>query len=219
MEALTPRLTRRQIENKDISIDDLKLTLRVYSKAANTRLRALEKAGLSGSSPAYRAIKAFARDGRDFMAIDKSGRFKFNTNTRRMDRSELVDELINLHKFLFEVKTSTVSGAKEHKKKIREEHAKYKKGKSKKWSEYFSNMSEEEFDMFFDYENIMRVWAVFGSRVTIRTIEISKENPNIGDDLSLLDKALAPISAQLENMSEMALYRYVETYEPTGSVI
>ena len=218
MEALTPRLTRKQIENKDISIEDLKLTLRVYSKTANTRLRALEKAGLSGSSPSYKAIKAFARDGRGFMAIDKSGRFKFNTNTRGMDRAALEEELINLHKFLFEVKTSTVSGAKEHKKKVREEHARYKKGKSKKWSDYFSNMSEEEFDMFFTYENIKKVYDVFGSRITINTIEKSRDNPDIGGDLSLLDKALDPIASQLESMSEMALYRYVETYKPTGSV-
>ena len=217
MDKLTSRLTRKEIEGKDITTEDLKLVLRTYSKAANTRLRALEKANLT-SAPAYVKIKNYARDKRDFMALDKRGRFKFNTNTRRMDREAVQEELIQLHTFLFESKTSTVSGAKERKRKQRESQKRYRKGKSKRWSKYFENMSESEYDKFFTYSNLKKVHEAFDSDTVIRLIESSEQNPFIAGDPKLLDLALEPIIDSINDMSEMALFRYVWHYRPTGSV-
>ena len=58
---LEQRLTWQEIETST-DIEHLKQVLRIYSKAANTRLRALEKAGLAGSSNAYQTVRNYAYD-------------------------------------------------------------------------------------------------------------------------------------------------------------
>lgn len=215
--ALTPRISRNKIESPTLPMDQLKLTLNVYSRAANTRLRALEKAGLT-TAPAYKAIKDFARDDREFIGTTKHGEFKFKTSFKNRSREELQIELINLHKFLFESKTSTVQGAKTRKQNMLESHQKLKKGKSKKWAEYFRGMNEEEFDQFWSYSNIKKLYDAFGSKQVIVIIEAAQTNKNIGNNLALLDKALEDIADNLYNMSLSSVLRYVEDYEPTGSV-
>ena len=58
---LEQRLTWQEIETST-DIEHLKQVLRIYSKAANTRLRALEKAGLAGNSNAYQTVRNYAYD-------------------------------------------------------------------------------------------------------------------------------------------------------------
>ena len=217
----TPRLSLKQIESPDIPMDKLQLTLDVYSRVANTRLRALEKAGLT-TAPAYKKIKDFSRDNRQFIAVgtrkSSKGKFKFSTKIKGRSREDIQEELIQLHKFLFEAKTSTVSGAKERKKNMLESHQRLKEDKSPEWAEYFQGMSEEEFEQFWNYANIKALLDAFGSKQVIIIIEAARSNNNIGDDLSLLNKALENIKDKLYEMSLSSVLEYVADYEPTGSV-
>ena len=99
-----------------------------------------------------------------------------------------------------------------------ESHQKLKKGKSRKWAEYFQGMNEEEFDQFWSYSNIKKLYDAFGSKQVIIIIEAAQQNKNIGNNLALLDKALDDIAGSLYNMSLSSVLRFVEDYEPTGSV-
>lgn len=215
---LTPRLSLKQIESPNVSLDKLRLTLNVYSRTANTRLRALEKAGLT-SSPAYRQIKDFARDSREFIGTTKHGEFKFSTRTTGRSREDIQKELIQLHKFLFEAKTSTTAGEKKRRKMIKKSNEKIREDKSGAWSEKVKNMSDEEFQQFWEYSNLKRFMDLFGSDNTTTLIDVyAAKNPNIKNDLALLDKALEGLSTTMSEMDVLSIFDYIEAYEPTGQV-
>lgn len=222
---LTPRLSLKQIENPNVSLDKLRLTLNVYSRTANTRLRALEKAGLT-SSPAYRQIKDFARDGREFIGTTKHGEFKFSTRTTGRSREDIQKELIQLHKFLFEAKTSTTAGEKKRRKLIKKSNEKIREDKSANWAGKVKKMSDEEFEQFWDYANLKRFYDLFGSDNTATLMDIAAENPNIKGDMKLLDKiigeleeaAIKGLQITLADMDYMTIFDEVEAYEPTGQV-
>lgn len=218
MEKLTQRLTRQQIESMT-DIEKLKQVLRIYSKAANTRLRALEKAGLT-SAPAYESIRNYAYDERNFMAWTKNGQFKFNTNTRGMAINQIRRELLELDTFLFRSHTSTVKGAKSAREKIRAATVKQNQRgtKSQRVIDFFDNMSDEEFDDFWHYENIKRLYDMYGSDEAVRIIEAGLDNPNINGSYELLEMALADILND-DTKSLASIYRDLEDFEPTGSVI
>lgn len=225
MEKLTQRLTREEIETIT-DIDKLKQVLRIYSKAANTRLRALEKAELT-SSPAYQTVRDFAYDDWGFMATTKKGEFKFRTNTRGMDIELIREELLRLDTFLFRAHTSTVTGAKTARQKIREATINQTRSgtKSERVSGFFSGMSQETFDEFWTYENLKRLIDIYGTDEAVRIIEEASDNPNIGSDLSnidrvigeLLDNVLADIINDNEK-SLTSLYDALKEYRPVGSV-
>lgn len=225
MEKLTQRLTRKEIESIT-DVDKLKQVLRIYSKAANTRLRALEKANLT-TAPAYKAVRDFAYDDFGFMGITKNGEFKFRTNTRGMDIDLIRQELLRLDTFLFRSHTSTVTGAKTARQKIREATVNQSRSgtKSKRVSDFFSNMSDDQFDDFWDYENLKRLIDIYGTDEAVRIIEAASDNPAIGSDMSrvdrvigeLLDNTLADIINDNEK-SLVSLYDALKTYKPVGSV-
>ena len=223
--SLTPRLTIKQINSPDVDLDKLRLTLDVYSRAANTRLRALEKAGMT-SSPAYKAAKDFARDNRQFMSVgrfkESKGKFKFSTKLKGRSREDIQEELTKLHTFLFEAKTSTVKGAKERLDKIYEGQKVLKKDKSEKWAEYFQGMSKDDFEDFWDLTNIKTLVDAFGSKQAIQIIEAAYSNSNIGHDLVLLDKAIQDLTDRLKTslyeMTATSIKRRLKAYKPTGSV-
>lgn len=217
MEQLSQRLTRHEIETIT-DVDKLKQVLRIYSKAANTRLRALEKANLT-NAPAYESIRNYAYDERNFMAWTKKGEFKFNTNTRGMQLNQIRRELLELDTFLFRSHTSTVKGAKTAREKIRQATtAQNSRGtKSQRVIDFFDGMSDEEFDSFWHYENIKRLYDMYGSDEAVRIIEAGLDNPNINGSYELLDMALADILND-EAKSLSSIYRDLESWEPTGSV-
>ena len=225
MEALTQRLTRHEIETIT-DIDKLKQVLRIYSKAANTRLRALEKAGLT-NAPAYKTVRDFAYDDYGFMGTTKNGEFKFRTNTRGMDVELLRAELLKLDTFLFRTHTSTVKGAKTAREKIRKATVDQTKSgtKSKRVTDFFSGMSNDQFDEFWDYENLKRLIDIYGTDEAVRIIEAASDNPAIGNDYGqidrvigeLLDNTLADIINDNEK-SLTSLYDSLKEYKPVGSV-
>lgn len=219
MEKLTQRLTRHEIETIT-DIDKLKQVLRIYSKAANTRLRALEKANLTTASPAYEEVRNYAYDDRNFMAWTRKGEFKFNTNTRGMEVAQIRAELKALDTFLFRTHTSTVTGAKTARQKIREATTKQNSQgtKSQKVIDFFEDMTDEEFDDFWKYENIKRLYDMYGSDEAVRIIEAGLENPYINGSYELLDMALVDILNDTAK-SLSSIYREIEDYTPTGSVV
>lgn len=227
--SLTPRLSLKQIESPKVSMDKLRLTVDVYSRVANQRLRALEKAGMT-SSPAYKQIKAFSRDGREFMSVGKlkssKGKFKFNTKLKGRSREDLQMELIQLHKFLFEAKTSTTAGEKRRRKLIKKSNEKIKEDKSANWAGKVKKMSDEEFEQFWDYANLKRFYDLFGSDNTATLMDIAAQNPNIKGDMKLLDKiigeieeaAIKGLQITLADMDYITIFDEIKAYEPTGQV-
>lgn len=225
MEKLTQRLTRDEIETIT-DIDKLKQVLRIYSKAANTRLRALEKADLT-NAPAYKTVRDFAYDDFGFMGTTKNGEFKFRTNTRGMDIELIRAELLRLDTFLFRAHTSTVTGAKTARQKIREATVNQTRSgtKSERVKDFFSNMSDDQFDEFWDYENLKRLIDIYGTDEAVRIIEAASDNPAIGSNMSnidrvigeLLDNTLADIINDHEK-SLVSLYDALKAYKPVGSV-
>ena len=78
-------------------------------------------------------------------------------------------------------------------------------------------MSDEEFDSFWNYENIKRLYDMYGSDEAVRIIEAGLDNPNINGSYELLDMALADILND-EAKSLSSIYRDLESWAPTGSV-
>lgn len=84
------------------SEDELRGIVKKAAKAANTRIRTLEKKSLSGKSPAYKWLQK--RTGQE--------KPRFKEGVTKMTRAELEKEFISLREFMIK-KTSTVTGYRE----------------------------------------------------------------------------------------------------------
>lgn len=211
-------LSRQQINSPKTSIEALQKALEVEAKRANTRLRALEKSGLQKSSRAYKAVRDFGADNRDF--VETKGNLRFSRSVKGKTREQLQEELNQLHVFLYEAKTSTVSGVKETKKKIKEATAAQNETgtKSQAVQDFFRNMTEEEFEKFWNLANVKRFYDMFGSDETVNIIEEAAKNPNIGYDMDLLNMALGDILNDY-NKSLESVIAELEEYTPTGEIL
>ena len=87
---------------RSYSEEELKGIVKKAAKAANTRLRTLEKKGLADKAPAYRSISG----------ILKMERPRFKESTVKMTKEELTKEFLKLREFMG-MKTSTMTGYKE----------------------------------------------------------------------------------------------------------
>lgn len=87
---------------RSYSEEELKGIVKKAAKAANTRLRTLEKKGLADKAPAYRSISG----------ILKMERPRFKESTVKMSKEELTKEFLKLREFMG-MKTSTMTGYKE----------------------------------------------------------------------------------------------------------
>lgn len=219
MRTSKPSLTRKQINSPKISIKTLQKALEVEAKKANTRLRALEKTGASKQSNAYKAIRDYAEDNRQFVRSDKTGNIRFNRSIKGRTREELQEELNQLQSFLYESKTSTATGIKQTKKRVKEATAKQNATgtKSQAVQDFFNNMSEEDFDRFWKLNNLKKLYDMYGSDETVRIIESVKSNKYIGEDMELLDQALGDILTDY-NKSLSSVYADLENYTPTGII-
>lgn len=79
-----------------------------YATIANKRLAAIEREQLQGSSPAYKHVEKASYSG--FSYTTENNRFKTSS---KQSYSELVEELYQLHQFLFKAKTSTIAQIRE----------------------------------------------------------------------------------------------------------
>lgn len=87
---------------RSYSEEELKGIVKKAAKAANTRLRTLEKKGLADKVPAYKSISG----------ILKMERPRFKESTAKMTKEELTKEFLKLREFMG-MKTSTMTGYKE----------------------------------------------------------------------------------------------------------
>lgn len=87
---------------RSYSEEELKGIVKKAAKAANTRLRTIEKKGLADKVPAYRSISG----------ILKMERPRFKESTVKMSKEELTKEFFKLREFMG-MKTSTMTGYKE----------------------------------------------------------------------------------------------------------
>lgn len=87
---------------RSYSEEELKSIVKRAAKAANTRLRTLEKKGLADKVPAYKSISG----------ILKMERPRFKESTVKMSKEELTKEFLKLREFMG-MKTSTMTGYKE----------------------------------------------------------------------------------------------------------
>lgn len=219
MRSSKPSLSLRQINSPKISIEKLQKALEAEAKRANTRLRAIEKSGLSKQSKAYAAIRNYGHDNRQFIKTDKTGNLRFNRSLKGRTREDLQEELNQLHEFLYSAKTSTVKGVKQTKKRIKEATAKQNATgtKSQAVQDFFNNMSEEDFEYFWEMKNIKQLYDMLGSDETVRVIELTKNNPYIGEDQELLDIALGEVLTDY-NKSVESIIADLESYTPTGEI-
>ena len=111
---------RRPFDPQLMSKKELAKKIEKNYKKANDRLKALEKAGLTKASNAYRYIERESYDNAEYLT--KKGRFK--KPNKKMSRNELLSEYVNLNRFLNESKTSTVKGTKDRYKKAYNTYAK-----------------------------------------------------------------------------------------------
>ena len=89
----------------------LKEYIHSVGKAANQRLRELEKQGLESSSAAYRYIERLATDSDLATARTNAGQIKFNLRVRGRNIQELRHMAATIQRFT-EGRTSTVTGVK-----------------------------------------------------------------------------------------------------------
>lgn len=219
MRTSKPALTPKQINSPTISIERLQKALEVEAKKANTRLRSIEKAGMTKPSHAYKAIRDFAEDSRQFVKTDKSGNLRFNRSIKGRTREQLQEELNQLYIFNYRAKTSTISGINKTNEYIKQQtqNQNVTGTKSQAVQDFFNNMSAEEFEEFWDQKNIKQLYDMVGSDETIRIIELAKTNKYIGEDQELLNIALGEILTDY-NKSIESIVDDIEKYTPTGEI-
>ena len=180
-------MSRRSMSQRDISEEKLRSLVSSYAKTANKRLRNLEKANVQKASAAYRQIKTYHNDNRDFMGTTKNGEFKFRTDVKKMDKATLQREAKELDTFLFRARTSTVRGVKEQYKKIKEAIGRQDVNdtKTKRVMDYFNKMSMEEFNEFWENQSMSVMIEMYGSDEVIKLI---KEGEDKGIDLEKMNE-------------------------------
>lgn len=118
--------------------------LRLKEKAANERMRQLEKAGIK--SPAYQAVQAKLEVLGKQTRGDRGRRFS-ETGKATYNEMEIVNKILD--EFLYEQKTSTVKGAKEYERDVWESANENNKladaGISRKdWLDFWASMPDKK---------------------------------------------------------------------------
>ena len=154
--------------------------VRRLADIANKRLRALEKHKLTEASNAYRYVEKRDFDKDSAYSRDKYGRMKFDTTLRSKSAQQLQHELIELKRFLYESKTSTVTGARERYEKAYNTYINNPKLFPKDAEgNYTKNVppSREEFTRILNMEGVKKYIETFGSSQIVRLIEEAKTIP------------------------------------------
>jgi len=167
-----------------------------YALIANKRLARLEKAELTKSSAAYRYIRKASYSGFEFATAKN----RFKTSSRSLDNEDAIEMLYQLHQFLFNTKTSTVSGTKEvNKKKVNEAFKALEEkhqGLLDKVNQFAEdNNIKDRDDMlssFFNSEVIDRLIELYGSDYVDEIIDGITGSLNLSDGaaLDLIEKFL-----------------------------
>lgn len=118
--------------------------LRLMEKAANERMRQLEKAGIN--SPAYQSVQAQLEILGKQTKGNRGRRFS-ETGKATYSERELLNKILN--EFLYEQKTSTLAGAREYEREIWESANKNNKlaaaGITRKdWLDFWASMPDKK---------------------------------------------------------------------------
>lgn len=140
----------------------LKEYIHTVGKAANQRLRELEKRGLQKSSAAYRYIEKLGFDKDYATSKTGAGELKFNLRVRGRNFSELRHMVSTIDKFM-EAKSSTVGGVKDIYRQAAETYAKEHEGKEFGDAESYKNFTEAMSNTLFRHFE-----AMYGSQIALR---------------------------------------------------
>ena len=151
---------------------ELENEIRTLAKRANERLRALERHDLTEASNAYRYIERRHFDKDSAITEDRQGRIKFDTALVKKTRQQLEHEVTELKRFLYEAKTSTVSGTEERYRRAFESYA-----KNKDHSKILGEISRSEFDAMVRTAGFKGFITVFGSSTIVDLIEFKRKHP------------------------------------------
>lgn len=184
---------------------ELQLAVQTLSKTANQRLRSLEKADMTRSSNAYRAVERFYWDMERFMDKTSKGEIKFKTTTRGRSVNELKEEVGELREFLFKSKTSTVSDVNRRYKQAYETWQKNNPD---------IKMSQDEFGDMWIQSNMKKLVSMYGSEIAIdimsgkgyQKLDMKDINEFIGkinEDMPLTE--LEDILSDMDNTDELDL--------------
>lgn len=165
---------RKPFDPQYMSKKELEKKIEKSYKKANDRLKALEKAGLTKASNAYRYIEREKYD--DAKYLTKQGRFK--KPSKKMSRNDLLSEYVNLNRFLNESKTSTVKGTKSRYKEAYKTYAKKVK------STGGSPMTFEEYGDFWRSEKINKLMEHFGASDLVNFLSERDIKPNELEDIT-----------------------------------
>ena len=172
----------RQLERLNDRLE-LESEIRTLAKRANERLRALERHDLTEASNAYRYVERRHFDKDTAITEDRHGRIKFDTALVKKTRQQLEHEVTELRRFLYEAKTSTVSGTEERYRRAYESFR-----QNKKHASVMKDISRQEFDALVRTAGFRGFVAAFGSSTIIDLIEFKKKHPEAD-----LEKAFAEI--------------------------
>lgn len=144
------------------SEEELRGIVKKAAKAANTRIRALEKKGLTQKSPAYQ-----------YIASEKHGlgmeRPRFKEGVTNMSRQELNKEFLKLRDFMLK-KTSTVTGYRDTvEKKVQKAREMGFTGTPEELSELFDRFWTEENEKIYGSE-VLRQAIYAGQAQNIQKI-------------------------------------------------
>jgi hypothetical protein len=139
------------------SEEELRGIVKKAAKAANTRLRTLEKKGLTQKSPAYQ-----------YIASEKHGlgmeRPRFKEGVTKMSRQELNKEFLRLREFMLK-KTSTVTGYRDTvEKKVQKAREMGFTGTPEELSELFDRFWTEENEKLYGSEVLRQ--AIYSRQVS-----------------------------------------------------
>lgn len=155
------------------------------AKRANTRLRALEKAGYTDLA-SYANVKRLSFDNSNSISYTKKGEIKFRTDVSRMNESELKEHQRIIEDFL-NSKSSKVSEINKRRKKAWEN---WKKEQERQGKEV--KMDVKEFSEFWAKSIIMKLKEAYGSDEVQSLVDEYGEASVIEVVQDMLKKGLNP---------------------------
>lgn len=155
------------------------------AKRANTRLRALEKAGYTDLA-SYANVKRLSFDNSNSISYTKNGEIKFRTDVSRMNESELKEHQRIIEEFL-NSKSSKVSEINSRRKKAWEN---WKKEQERQGKEV--KMDVKEFSEFWTKSIIMKLKEAYGSDEVQSLVDEYGEASVIEVVQDMLKKGLNP---------------------------
>ena len=177
--------------------------LRLKQKAANERMRQLEKAGIK--SPAYQAVQAKLEVLGKRTKGDRGRRFS-ETGKATYNEMEVLDKILN--EFLYEQKTSTLTGAREYERDVWESANKNNRlaqaGITRdEWLNFWESMPDRKDRLYGSSQNVAMIRAFTIKREQIQNMS-EEEREQLVKDGELTDAQLEQFTDDNFSVKEIA---------------